>query len=79
MSAPYHFRPAARADLPMLRRWRQSPEVLPWWDARQHPKPEFDAHLADPAMAMWIVERDGRPFALAQSQRSALIPRHSRL
>jgi aminoglycoside 6'-N-acetyltransferase len=52
--------------LPLLRRWRESPEVLPWWGAWQHAEAEFEAHLADPAMALWIVEHDGRPFAFAQ-------------
>jgi aminoglycoside 6'-N-acetyltransferase len=66
MSGPYRFRPAAAADLPMLRRWRETPDVLPWWGAWQHPEAEFEAHLADPAMAMWIVDLGGRPFAFAQ-------------
>ncbi len=66
MNARYHFRAAARADLPLLRRWRESPEVLPWWGAWQHAEAEFEAHLADPAMALWIVALDGRPFAFAQ-------------
>ncbi len=66
MSAPYRFRPANPADLPLLRGWRETPDVLPWWGAWQHAEAEFEAHLADPAMAMWIVELEGRPFAFAQ-------------
>lgn len=66
MDARYHFRPATGADLPMLRRWREVPDVLTWWGAWQHPEAEFEAHLAEPAMAMWIVELDGRPFAFTQ-------------
>jgi aminoglycoside 6'-N-acetyltransferase len=62
----YHFRPATDADLPTLRRWRETPDVLPWWGAWQHPEAEFCAHLADPAMAMWIVSVGGRPFAFLQ-------------
>lgn len=55
----------------MLLRWRQGPEVLRWWGPWQHAEAEYEAHLADPAMAMWIVElvRPGaapRPFAFAQ-------------
>lgn len=66
MDAPYHFRPAAMADLALLRRWREEPDVLPWWGAWQYPEAEFEAHLADPAMALWIVELEGRPFAFTQ-------------
>jgi aminoglycoside 6'-N-acetyltransferase len=66
MDAPYAFRPAALADLPMLRRWRETPDVLRWWGAWENPEAEFAAHLADPAMALSIVEQAGRPFAFAQ-------------
>jgi aminoglycoside 6'-N-acetyltransferase len=71
MPATYHFRPAVRDDLLMLLRWRAEPEVLPWWGAWQDPEAEYEAHLADPAMAMWIVEivtpgSPPRPFAFAQ-------------
>jgi aminoglycoside 6'-N-acetyltransferase len=54
------------ADLPMLRRWRDTPEVLPWWGAWEHDEAELAAHLAAPAMALWIVEQAGRPFAFTQ-------------
>ncbi len=66
MPDSYRFRPAGPADLPMLRRWRECPEVLPWWGAWEHPEAEFAAHLADPAMALWMVELAGRPFAFLQ-------------
>ncbi|HZG09547.1 MAG TPA: GNAT family N-acetyltransferase [Allosphingosinicella sp.] len=66
MAAAYAFRPATLADLPMLERWRQAPAVLRWWGAWAHPQAEFEAHLADPAMTLWIVELGGRPFAYAQ-------------
>jgi aminoglycoside 6'-N-acetyltransferase len=65
-ASPYHFRPATLADLPLLRRWREDPEVLPWWGPWQHSEAELAAHLAEPAMALWIVEHGGRPFAFAQ-------------
>jgi aminoglycoside 6'-N-acetyltransferase len=64
MSGPYAFRAATAADLPLLRRWRESPPVERWWGA-----PELEAEaekLDDPRVAMWIVEREGRPFAFAQ-------------
>jgi aminoglycoside 6'-N-acetyltransferase len=50
----------------MLLRWRQSPEVLRWWGPWHNAQAEFQAHLGDGAMAMWIVEHQGRAFAYAQ-------------
>lgn len=60
----YRFRPAAEADLPLLRRWRRMPHVIEWWgDPEIEPEGE---KMADPRVAMWIVEHEGRPFAYAQ-------------
>jgi aminoglycoside 6'-N-acetyltransferase len=64
MPAPYRFRAATTADLPLLRRWRESEHVAHWWGAPER-EPEADK-LADPRIAMWIVEHEGRPFAFAQ-------------
>ena len=48
----------------MLRAWRLQPHVRQWWGA---PEIEDPADvLADPRVAMWIVEHDGRAFAYAQ-------------
>jgi aminoglycoside 6'-N-acetyltransferase len=62
----YTFRPASRADLPMLRDWLGTPDVVRWWGepAEQHALLEED--LAEPGMAMLIVSFEGRPFAYAQ-------------
>jgi aminoglycoside 6'-N-acetyltransferase len=65
MSA-YHFRPFTRADLPMVARWLQTPEVLRWWG---DPKEQIDLiaeDLDEPLMRQWIVEHEGRPFAYVQ-------------
>jgi aminoglycoside 6'-N-acetyltransferase len=62
--AAYVFRPVARADLALLKRWRSRPHVVEWWGA-----PELEPAgetLADKRVAMWIVEHFGRPFAFAQ-------------
>ena len=66
MAAHFHFRSATRSDLPMLQRWRETPEVLPWWGAWQHSEAEFQEHLDQPAMKLWIVSVDGLPFAFVQ-------------
>src|SRR5437868_2884001 len=60
----YRFRPVGEADLPLLARWRATPQVAAWWGP-----PEVEAAaeaLADPRIAMWIVAYEGRPFAYAQ-------------
>jgi aminoglycoside 6'-N-acetyltransferase len=65
MSA-YHFRPFTRADLPMVARWLQTPEVLRWWG---NPKEQIELiteDLDEPLMRQWIVEHEGRPFAYVQ-------------
>ncbi|HEV2817867.1 MAG TPA: GNAT family N-acetyltransferase [Allosphingosinicella sp.] len=59
----YRFRPLAPADLPLVRRWRAMPHVRQWWD---EPGRDEADKLADPRVAMWIVEWQGRPFAFAQ-------------
>ena len=62
----YHFRPATRADFPLLLRWRQMPDVIRWWGPWDDAAADFERHLADPNVAMWIVEHGGRAFAYAQ-------------
>ena len=68
MSEPvgYHFRSVIRADFPLLLRWRETPDVLRWWGAWDDAETDFERHLADPNIAMWIVEHEKRPFAYAQ-------------
>jgi aminoglycoside 6'-N-acetyltransferase len=60
----YRFRAATEEDLPLLKRWREMPHVILWWGAPEL-EPE-EAKLADPQVAMWIVEHEGRPLAYAQ-------------
>lgn len=63
MSA-YRFRSVTKADVTLLRRWRARPHVVEWWGSPEDEDPE--EVLADPRVAMWIVEHEGRPFAYAQ-------------
>jgi aminoglycoside 6'-N-acetyltransferase len=60
----YQFRRVTEADLPLLRTWRARPHVIRWWGSPDA-EPEAET-LADPRVAMWIVEHRGRPFAYAQ-------------
>ena len=61
---PYSFRRVDPADLALLDHWRAMPHVIEYWGP---PDVEPGAEsLADPRIAMWIVEHRGRPFAYAQ-------------
>jgi aminoglycoside 6'-N-acetyltransferase len=62
----YNFRPAETSDLPMLRRWLQTPEVVRWWGEPAEQAALLEGDLSEPLMVMRIVSRDGRPFAYAQ-------------
>jgi aminoglycoside 6'-N-acetyltransferase len=66
VSETYTFRPATRDDLPMLRRWLETPEVVRWWGATLEQEELLREDLDNPDMTMRIVSRDGRPFAYAQ-------------
>lgn len=63
---PYSFKPVVDADLTLLRRWLGTPEVARWWgDPDQEARLMRDG-LVDPAVTMWMVEHQGRPFAYVQ-------------
>ena len=62
----YGFRPAAHDDLPMLRRWRESPEARRWWGDPDFEFALIEEDLGNPLMRMRIVSLDGRPFAYVQ-------------
>jgi aminoglycoside 6'-N-acetyltransferase len=63
---PYSFRPATRADLPMLRTWLATPEVVRWWGDPAEQYALLEEDLGNPLMVMRIVAFDGRPFAYVQ-------------
>jgi aminoglycoside 6'-N-acetyltransferase len=62
----YAFRPAARQDLPLLRRWLRTPEVVRWWGNAEEQAALLREDLDEPRMVMRIVSFEGRPFAYAQ-------------
>jgi aminoglycoside 6'-N-acetyltransferase len=62
----YAFRPAVRQDLPLLRRWLSSPEVVRWWGNPQEQAALLRGDLDEPAMVMRMVCLEGSPFAYAQ-------------
>jgi aminoglycoside 6'-N-acetyltransferase len=62
----YAFRPAARADLPMLREWLETPDVVRWWGGPAEQYTLLEEDLDEPGMTMLIVSFEGRAFAYAQ-------------
>lgn len=62
----YGFRAARPDDLPMLRRWLTTPEVVRWWGDPDHEAVLLEGDLAEAGMTMLIVSHDGVPFAYAQ-------------
>ncbi|HEU4616531.1 MAG TPA: GNAT family N-acetyltransferase [Gammaproteobacteria bacterium] len=62
----YSFRSATRVDLPMLRRWLETPAVARWWSDPDKQYALLEQDLGDPRMVMRIVSFRERPFAYAQ-------------
>jgi aminoglycoside 6'-N-acetyltransferase len=61
----YTFRPATPEDLPLLRRWLRTPEVVRFWGDPEEELTLLTADLAEPRMVMRIVSLAERPFAYA--------------
>ncbi len=62
----YGFRRMTQADMPMARRWLETPEVTRWWGDADGEISLLQDDLDDPRMSMWIVSHLGRPFAYIQ-------------
>jgi aminoglycoside 6'-N-acetyltransferase len=66
VSTDYEFVPVTSVDLPLIRRWLETPHVSEWW---HDPAEQFELVSGDldhPDMAQYIVASDGRPFAYLQ-------------
>ncbi len=63
MPGPYRFRPATLEDAALIFSWRHTAPVRAWWG---DPEPLLAEDLADPRIAIHIVEHAGRPFAYLQ-------------
>ena len=66
ISTEYSFRVVTSADLPVLRRWLETPAVARWWPDAQEQHDCIEGDLADAGMAMLIVGWRGRDFAYSQ-------------
>jgi aminoglycoside 6'-N-acetyltransferase len=66
MARNYAFCTMSAADLPLIRAWLRTPEVVRWWG---HPDEQYElvsGDLAHPDMDQLIVSVDGQPFAYIQ-------------
>lgn len=64
--AAYEFVPMTSADLPLIRRWLETPHVSQWW---HDPAEQFELVSGDldhPEMAQYVVASDRRRFAYLQ-------------
>lgn len=62
----YDFTPMTSTDLPLIKRWLETPHVSEWW---RDPAEQFElvsGDLDDPDMAQFIVAAETRPFAYLQ-------------
>ena len=67
MSPQYAFRSMSSADLPLIRRWLATPEVVRWWGAPSQQYALVSGDLDDPDMDQFVVALDQRPFGYIQS------------
>jgi len=66
MARDYLFRPMTRADLPLIRRWLETPEVVRWWGPPDQQYTLVSGDLDHPDMEQFIVSIDGCPFGYIQ-------------
>jgi aminoglycoside 6'-N-acetyltransferase len=66
MAPDYAFRPMSSGDLPMIRRWLETPEVVRWWGEPEEQYALVSGDLDHPDMDQFIVAIDDRPFGYIQ-------------
>jgi aminoglycoside 6'-N-acetyltransferase len=66
MASDYVFRPMSTDDLPTIRRWLETPEVVRWWGQADEQYDLVSGDLDHPDMDQFIVAVDGRPFGYIQ-------------
>ena len=62
----YVFRPMTAADLPLLQRWLDTPEVVFWWGDPDAQYKLVSADLDHPDMDQFIVSLSEQPFGYIQ-------------
>ena len=66
MAPDYVFRQMVSADLPLVRRWLETPEVTRWWGQAEQQYALVSGDLDHPDMDQFIVWLDDHPFAYLQ-------------
>jgi aminoglycoside 6'-N-acetyltransferase len=66
MAREYAFRGMSAADLPLVRDWLKSPEVVRWWGDPGEQYALVSGDLDHPDMDQFIVSIDDRPFGYIQ-------------
>jgi aminoglycoside 6'-N-acetyltransferase len=66
MAPDYAFRPMSSADLPLIRRWLATPEVVRWWGDASEQYALVSCDLDHPDMDQFIVAADDQPFGYIQ-------------
>ncbi|MGE0152416.1 MAG: GNAT family N-acetyltransferase [Reyranellaceae bacterium] len=70
------FRPAGRADLPLLARWLAQPHVERWWPDPEKALAGIADHLDDPAIECFVIVLDGREAGYLQCYDPHAWPEH---
>jgi aminoglycoside 6'-N-acetyltransferase len=71
MAPAYFFRPMTSDDLPLVRRWLETPEVVRWWGEPDQQYALVSGDLDHPDIDQFIVALDDHPFGYIQATRSA--------
>jgi aminoglycoside 6'-N-acetyltransferase len=66
MAPEYTFLPMISADLPVIQRWLETPEVARWWGAPDEQYALVSSDLDHPDVDQFIVALDDHPLAYIQ-------------
>src|ERR1700729_210853 len=66
MAPPYVFRSLSATDLPMVKRWLVTPEVVRWWGDAEEQYALVSGDLDHPDMDQFIVSLGEHPFGYIQ-------------
>ena len=66
MAPDYVFRPMTSADLPLIQRWLETPEVVRWWGQPDEQYALVSGDLDHPGMDQFIVALGEHPFGYIQ-------------
>ena len=66
MAPDYFFHPMSAADLPRVRRWLETPDVVRWWGQPDQQYALVSGDLDHPDMDQFIVGLGDHPFGYIQ-------------